>query len=455
MTHSTSALPEGGLYGRMRLWAMTAITLSILLSILDYSSANIALPVMAQDLGVSPAGSIWIVNAYQFASLVTLLPFSALGGRIGYARMCEIGIVVFLLASILCAVASSLPFMMFARALQGLGGACIMSVNLALVRLVYPTAELGKGIGLNGLMIGLGVAAGPSLGAFILAVANWHWIFWINIPLGGMALILGIVALPKAQHYTQTFNLLHALLTIAALGCLVIGLNMCAHGQHILPGSALLCGGSVLIILLWGQQNKVEAPLFPADLLSRPVMMQASFVAILSFIASNFFLISISFTLQEDFGRSSIVSGLLITAWPIGVVLASPVSGRMADRFSSTVLASFGLLIMASGFAFLLSRPLTADNFSIAACIFLAGMGSGVFQPPNNRIIMSAAPKGREGGASGVVSLSRLSGQTLGATAVALVYRLQTGHAAQICLIMAMAIAFVASMTSFCRIRQK
>lgn len=455
MTLPSQALSQNGLYGRMRLWAMTAITLSILLSILDYSSANIALPVIARDLGVSQARSIWVVNAYQFASLVTLLPFSSLGGRIGYARMSQIGTVIFLLASILCAVASSLPFMMFARALQGVGGACIMSVNLALVRLVYPTAELGKGIGLNGLMIGLGVAMGPSLGAFILAVASWHWIFWINIPLGGMALVLGMEALPKEQHYTRTFDFPHALLTVAALGCLVVGLNICAHGAHTLLGSALLCGGSGLIFLLWVRQNKVDFPLFPADLLSLPVMFQASAVAILSFIASNFFLISISFTLQDDFARSSVVSGLLITAWPIGVVLASPISGRLADRFSSALLASLGLLVMAIGFACLWAQPLTASNLLIATCIFVAGIGSGLFQPPNNRIIMSSAPKGRAGGASGVVSLSRLSGQTLGATAVALVYRLYAGHAAQACLAMATTIAFLASMASFYRTRQK
>ncbi|NLI26552.1 MAG: MFS transporter [Acetobacter sp.] len=455
MTLSPPAPAHNGLHGRMRLWAMTAITLSVLLSVLDYSSANIALPVMAQDLGVSQAQSIWIVNAYQFASLVTLLPFSSLGSRIGYSRMCEIGIVVFLLSSILCAVASSLPFMMFARALQGIGGACIMSVNLALVRLVYPTSELGKGIGLNGLMIGLGVAMGPSLGAFILAIANWHWIFWINIPLGGTALLLGMAALPKTQHYTSAFDFPHALLTIAALGCLIVGLNICAHGQQTLLGSIFLCGGCALVFLLWGRQNKVDFPLFPADLLSLPIMVQASLVAISCFIASNFFLISIPFTLQDGFARSSVVSGLLITAWPIGVVVSSPISGRLADRFSGTLLASLGLLVMACGFACLWARPLTASNLSIAACIFLAGTGSGLFQPPNNRIIMSSAPKGREGGASGVVSLSRLSGQTLGATAVALVYRLYPGHAAHICLAMATATAFLASMASFCRVRDK
>ncbi|MCH4089907.1 MFS transporter [Acetobacter sp.] len=455
MNSSAFVSAHDGLYGRMRLWAMTAITLSILLSILDYSSANIALPVMAHDLGISQAQSIWIVNAYQFASLITLLPFSSLGTRIGYARMSLIGTAVFLLASILCAVATSLSFMMFARALQGIGGACIMSVNLALVRLVYPAAELGKGIGVNGLMIGLGVAMGPSLGAFILALANWHWIFWINIPLGGIALMLGISALPKTQHHTQTFDFPHAVLTVAALGFLVIGLNICAHGQHVPLGSTLLCAGSGLIFLLWKRQSKADSPLFPADLLSLPAMRQASAVAIISFIASNFFLISISFTLQDDFGRSSVVSGLLITAWPIGVVLTSPVSGRMADRFSSAFLASLGLLVMTCGFACLWTQPLTAGNLSIASCIFLAGTGSGLFQPPNNRIIMSSAPKGREGGASGVVSLSRLSGQTLGATAVALVYRLYADHAAQICLGMATAIAFLAAIASFCRIQKK
>ena len=192
MTNDRPDGREGAARGR----AMTAIALSILLSVLDYAVANVALPTLAHDLHSTPSASIWVVNAYQLASLIALLPVAALGEILGAARLCRIGLIVFIGASALCALSHSLPELAAARALQGLGGACIMGVNLALVRFIYPASQLGRGVALNGLVIATGVALGPSVASAVLSVAPWPFLFWINLPLGAAALWLAFGSLP-------------------------------------------------------------------------------------------------------------------------------------------------------------------------------------------------------------------------------------------------------------------
>lgn len=195
-----AASGSSGLYGAARGWAMLAVALSVFLALLDYAIANVALPDIARDLHASSSASIWVVNAYQMASLVTLLPLAALGSRVGFARLCRAGIVLFMLASLLCAVATNLPFLAMARVLQGIGGACIMSVNIALVRFIYPHAEIGRGVALNGVVVALGVAMGPTAAAVILTMGSWPWLFWINLPMGALALGVAAFALPDTPY---------------------------------------------------------------------------------------------------------------------------------------------------------------------------------------------------------------------------------------------------------------
>jgi MFS family permease len=168
-----ASAPHDGLYGAARYLAMFAVALSVLLSVLDYAVVNVALPSIAEDIHTSDSNAIWVVNAYQLASLIALLPLAAMGDRVGHARMCRIGLMLFVVASLLCAVSRTLPELTAARALQGFGGACIMSVNAALVRFIYPGSVLGRGIALNGLVVALGVALGPTVAAAVLALATW------------------------------------------------------------------------------------------------------------------------------------------------------------------------------------------------------------------------------------------------------------------------------------------
>jgi DHA2 family multidrug resistance protein-like MFS transporter len=416
-----------GLAGRARTVAMAAVALSVLLSVLDYAIANVALPTIAHDIHASDSASIWVVNAYQLASLLALLPVAALGDILGAATLCRIGLAVFMAASALCALSNTLPELAAARVLQGLGGACIMGVNVSLVRFIYPAAQLGRGIALNGLVIAVGVALGPTVASAVLSVATWPYLFWINLPLGAAALLLAITALPATPRVRRRFDALSALLLALGLGPLVVGLDSLAHHGGLGRAAVLIVVGGACFSLLIRRELARPAPLFPIDLLRLGGFRSAFSVGFIGFIASNFFIIAMPFFLEAGLGRSPVQTGLLMTPWASAVAVGSILVGRIADRASPAIVSSVGLLVTASGFLLLRVMSAHPSDLSIVARIALAGFGFGIFQPPNNRAMMITAPFVRSGAASGMVSGARLFGQTLGAMLVASVFALLPG----------------------------
>lgn len=229
----TTSPSTDGLQGSARTLAVIAVSLSVLLALLDYAIANVALPDIGRDLHASASSSIWVVNAYQLASLVSLLPLASLGSKVGFSRLCRVGIMVFMVSSLLCATATSLPMLAGARVLQGIGGACIMSVNIALLRFIYPHAEIGRGIALNGVVVAVGVALGPTAAAVILSVASWPWLFWVNLPLGALALIMAFKALPETPRSNQKSDTLGSFLCILSVGALVMGCDEQIGRAHV------------------------------------------------------------------------------------------------------------------------------------------------------------------------------------------------------------------------------
>lgn len=179
-----------------RYGAIATIIIGISMAVLDGAIANVALPTIAHDLNASPASSIWVVNAYQIAIVVSLLSFSFLGDMFGYRRVYQCGLVVFTITSLFCALSDSLYTLTFARIAQGFGGAALMSVNTALIRLIYPQSQLGRGMGINSFIVAVSSAAGPTIAAAILSVASWQWLFLINVPLGIVALLFAMRFLP-------------------------------------------------------------------------------------------------------------------------------------------------------------------------------------------------------------------------------------------------------------------
>src|ERR1700756_5228345 len=203
---ATAAHPDGLPVPR-RYWAIAAIALAITMSVLDSTIVNVALPTMARELHATSAASIWVINAYQLAILLVLLPFASLGEIVGYRRVSQAGLAVFTLASLGCAFAPSLLAMSLARVVQGIGAAGIMSVNGALVRHTYPYRYLGRAVGINAFVVATAAAVGPTIASAFLAVAHWRWLFGINLPLGVAAFAIAVCALPDSERTPRRLNL--------------------------------------------------------------------------------------------------------------------------------------------------------------------------------------------------------------------------------------------------------
>lgn len=442
-----------GLPRPQRTWAILTVFFGLIMAVLDGSIANIALPSISRDLNSDPARTIWVVNAYQLSVTVFLLPLSSLGEILGYKRVYRVGLATFLVGSILCALSPNLPVLVAARIIQGIGGAGIMSVNTALVRYIYPPTRLGRGIGLNALVVGVTIAVGPSLGALILAIGNWPWLFAINIPVAIVALAISRWALPETPPQPRAFDYPSAVLSAVVIGMFILGVDGLGHAPLRIAG---LCGLVLAIVLGWllvRRQQDQPAPLVPVDLFSSRAFTLAVGTSFCSFMTQMLAFVSLPFYLEYQLGRSLQETGLLITPWPLMVALMATVSGRLSDRYPASILAGAGLVMLASGLIGLAVLASDAGSLDIAWRTALCGIGFGFFQSPNNRAMISATPHERSGGASGAQATTRLLGQTTGTAVVALLFSLDQGDAARTALYVAAAVATTGAAISFSRLR--
>jgi DHA2 family multidrug resistance protein-like MFS transporter len=380
------------------------------------------------------------------------LPLAALGDRIGYKCIYIPGLAIFTLGSVGCALGGTLSLLIAARVFQGIGAACIMSMNAALVRATYPANMLGRGIGYNAMVLSMSAAAGPTLAALILSVGSWPWLFLINLPIGIAALIVGRKSLPEPQGHGQSFDWVSALLSGAMMGCIVFGAEDFAREGNQLALGLVALGFAAGALLVWREWSDPR-PLIPLDLLRIPIFSLSIASSVVSFAAQMLAYVALPFLFQSVLGRSVIATGLLMTPWPIAVGIAAPIAGRLADRISAGLLGGVGLAIFAAGL-FLLSRlGASPDNFEIVWRMAVCGVGFGLFQSPNNRTIVSAAPKPRSGAAGGMLATARLLGQTAGAVAVGAAFHLLGVGIAPRLMLAASIAALVAAALSLTRLR--
>src|SRR4051794_694716 len=242
-----------------RYWAILTIALGLTLAVLDGSIANVALPTIARELNASPASSIWVVNAYQLAVTISLLPLAALGDIYGYRRVYQGGAIVFTVASLGCALSDSLLTLTIARVVQGFGAAGIMSVNGALVRFIYPRRWLGRGVGLNATIGSIASAVGPTVAAGILSVGPWPWLFAVNVPLGAAAIAIAGRALPHTPSSGVRFDALSAVWSALAFGLLITAIDSWGHGEStILAGAELAAAISFGFVLVTRQLSRTS-----------------------------------------------------------------------------------------------------------------------------------------------------------------------------------------------------
>ena len=415
ITHHPDGLPQPH-----RGWAVVTIAVGIIMSVMDGAIANVALPTIARDLHASPAFSIWIVNGYQLAITISLLPLAWLGEIIGYRRVYIAGLFLFTVASLFCVFAHTLTLLTTARILQGFGAAGIMSVNMALVRHIYPRKMLGRGIGINAMVVAVSAAVGPTIAAGILAVGPWPYLFAINVPLGIGALAIGIKYLPYTKPAGHDFDWTSAALSAITFGLGLAAIDSVGHGEAAAIALAELGGAVVAGFLLVRAQKHVTSPLLPLDLLRIPIFALSIATSVASFCGQMLAFVALPFYLESRFGYSAVEIGLLITPWPIAVAFAAPLAGRLVEHQPAGLLGGIGLVLFALGLGALAWLPPHPALFDVAWRMAVAGAGFGLFQTPNNRTMIAAAPRERSGGASGMLGTARLLGQTTGAALVSL-----------------------------------
>ena len=444
-----------GLPPAQRWRALVTLGVAVGVAVLDSAIANIALPSIAADLRVSPSASIWVVNAYQMAVIAALLPCASLGDIHGYRRVYAFGLALFTAASLGCALSPSLPVLATMRAIQGLGGAGIMSVNTALIRFIFPRAQLGRGMGINALIVATSAAIGPSIAAGILSVAHWPWLFAVNVPLGVLALSM-VHALPRTQPSGHRFDVASAVLNGATFVLFIAALGGIAHGQLFATVGLQFAVAGVLAFFFVRRQLVLPAPMLPIDLFRRPVFALTVATSVCSFLAQTSAYVALPFLFEMTLGRSQVATGLMMTPWPVAVGLVAPVAGRLADRFPAGILGGIGLSVMTVGLALLVFLPADPTGWQVGWRMALSGAGFALFQAPNNRQMIGSVPRERSGAGSGMLSTARLLGQTTGAAMVAVLFGLTAvsgvGYGARAALSLAIGCSLIGAVCSTLRL---
>jgi DHA2 family multidrug resistance protein-like MFS transporter len=441
-----------GLTAYRRRWAAAAIFTALAMASLDTAIANIALPAIAADLHVSPADAIWVVNVYQIALVATLLPLGALGEIVGHQRIYLWGLLLFTLASLGCACAWSLPSLLIARTLQGLGASGMMSVNSALVRFVYPGRLLGRGFGYNALVVATAMTLGPTIASAILAIGPWPWLFAVNIPFGVLAIAIGLKTLPATPRAVHAFDFAGAALAAGSLGLFIVGIGSAAHNTS--PGLVVseLIAAAILGLLLMRRHADHPAPMLPIDLFRRPMFALSAVTAVFAFAVQGMAFVSLPFYFEDILQRSQVETGFFMTPWPLVVAIMAPIGGRLSDRYPVGILGGLGLVLLGIGMALLAMMPAAPGVADIVWRMAICGIGFGLYQTPNIKALMSSAPPGRSGSASGIVATARLTGQTIGAALTALCFDLAGRDGAVLALAFGAGIAAFGSVMSFLRL---
>lgn len=437
--------------------AISAILLVLIMTVLDVTVVNVAVPVMASKFGITDSNAVWIVTIYQLVITMLILPLSSVGDLFSYRRTFLTGVVVFTLASALCALSNGFTMILISRAIQGIGAACVMSVNIALTRLIYPPRILGRGLALNAIVIASATAAGPTIAGAVLSIASWHWLFLINLPFGILAFIIGKRHLPAnpVKKSGKKYDFVSAVENMMLFGLIFLGIGG-YKGENDELRLAIFLGIAVLIGFFYVRRESRRAePMLPVDLFHIKLYTLSICTSVCSFIAQMLAMVALPFILLNSYGFSSILTGLLMTPWPVATMIISPIAARFVEKHNAGVTAAVGMAVFAAGLVLLISLPATGvSEWSIIWRMTICGTGYGMFQTPNNIMMVTATPIHRTGGAGGMQSTARLVGQTLGSALVTIVFAVGHGDTFNLvhtCLWVSFAFAIAAGLFSVTR----
>ena len=398
-------------------FATAAILIGVGMSALDGSIVNIALPSIVNVLDIEVSSSIWIVNSYQIASAATMLICASLSSRVGEKLFFKLGMLLFTLSSLGCGLSPNFSILVVMRMMQGISYAMMISVGLGLYRTILPANMLGTILGLNAMVFAVGTAIGPALGGFIISYLTWPWLFYINIPLGILAITLSFVFLGKDSEKGKGFDWLGAISSATALGLTVIAVDQIGYWDNKTLISCIFVA-IILFIIFIKAQHHAKYPLLPLDIFHSRIYSFAVISSILIFIAQGIALVSLPFILQHTYGYSVLESAFMFTPWPIAVACCAPLAGILSNRFNPTKISSIGAMLFCLGLSSLAFLSETVSTINILWRVAVCGVGYGLFIPPNNREMFINVKHNRTVIASGMLSTARTTGQSIGAAIV-------------------------------------
>jgi DHA2 family multidrug resistance protein-like MFS transporter len=416
----TKAASVDGVPMPRRLYAIIAMTAGNILAVMDGNIVNVALPTIARDLHVAGSSAILIVTVYQLTLVMLLLPLSSLGARIGLRRVYQFGQALFAVTTLLCFFANSLPFLLIVRIGQGIGAAAVLSVSAALIRSIYPSAKLGRGLAFNTVVICATSAAAPTLGGLILGFAPWPWIFALGLPFALLSLLFGR-NLPTTPLNRRPYDYQSALMSAGTFGLIIGGLESGVHGDSPVVAAAIVLAGGILAVFFVRRELRSHLPIMPVDLLGQRTIAMAAFGSLCAYVGSMIFLVSIPFRLQHGYGFTPETTGAMMAPWPASMMIFAPIAGALSDRFPAGLLGSIGMSIACIALLTMAWLPIHPTYWDIAWRMAMCGASFGLFFSPTVRLIIGSAPKARVASAGGLTSTTRLLGQTLGATVTAII----------------------------------
>lgn len=406
-----------GLPAPRRYWAIFGVWLALTAAVLDGSFIALILPTLARELNAEPAQAIWVINSFQLAVVVSLLPLAALGERIAYRNVFLGGLAVFAIGSGLCLRADTLTQLACVRALQGFGAAGLMSVNGAMLRYIYPSHLVGRAVGLNAMIIAVFGAVGPGLAALVLEQGSWRWLFAINVAIASVALVVGYGTFPVSVRSGARLDGASIVLNVMAFGLIVAGVKPLMQGTVSMLDLTMIATGAIAGCILIARSCSQSQPLFPLDLLRVPLIAWAAATSVGAFAAQMLAFIVLPFYFESEFGVSPLQMGAQFMVWCAAVAVVAPVAGQLSDRFPAATLSALGLALFAAGLAALALLSAQPSAIDMGWRMTVCGVGFALFQAPNNRALLSFARPQRLGAAAGIQAMARTSGQILGALA--------------------------------------
>ena len=407
--------PAGETAGKWTVMGIMAI--GLFMATLDSSIVNISLPKISLSFGVPLSGMVeWVIIAYLIVIAGLLMTLGRLIDMVGQKFLWLLGLAIFTFSSALCGLAPSLLLLVIFRALQAVGGAMIVTNSPVMITRAFPPWERGQALGILALVVSAGTSAGPALGGFITDALTWRWIFFINVPLGLVGIILSwrLLTEPWRQARGQhRFDLPGAALLAAGICCLMLSLSFGEEaGWFSFTIIGLFVATLVLLAAFIIHERRAVQPIVDFSLFRIRLFTMAIASSFLYFLAHFAILFLMPFYLEELLALPAHVAGLLMTSVPLAIAVVAPVTGRLSDRFGSRGLSTLGLALVCVGLWFLSLLSPQSTFFDIVWPLVLTGVGQALFQPPNNNAILSSVPAERLGIASGFLSTVRVLGQS-------------------------------------------